>query len=158
MFDPRNIIWNFPGFATILLILNQLRIKCMSLDNFRVASPKFGEHKYIVVSSAKLETSVSWMKKIKWFIKRLNNIGPMIEPCVNSSAFFLNHFCWIPFNIESPNILRYIFFVLFVFGFTFLDSVLFGELFALFLSAGSLIFLVLSKLFFSSSLLSATSD
>ena len=26
MFDPRNIVWNLPGFATILLILNQLRI------------------------------------------------------------------------------------------------------------------------------------
>ena len=31
----------------------------MSLDNFRVAPSKFGEHKHIVVSPAKLQTSVS---------------------------------------------------------------------------------------------------
>ena len=54
MFDPRNIIWNLPGFATILVMLNQLRIKCVSLNNFRVASSKFGEHEYTVASSAKL--------------------------------------------------------------------------------------------------------
>ena len=65
----------------MLLILNQLRTKCVSLDNFRADSSKFGEYEYIVVSSAKLQTSVSWMKNIKSFIKRLNNIGPRIEPC-----------------------------------------------------------------------------
>ena len=83
MFNPRNIIWNLPGwnFATMLLILNQLRIKCSSLDNFRVASSKFCEHEHIFLSSAKLRgTSVSWRKNIKPFIKRLNNIGPRIEP------------------------------------------------------------------------------
>ena len=37
MFDPRNIIWNLLGFATMLLILNQLRIKCVPLDNFRLS-------------------------------------------------------------------------------------------------------------------------
>ena len=78
MFDPRIIIWNLPGFATMLWIRNQLRIKCVSLDNFRVPSSKHGEHEYIIVSSAKLQTSVSWIKKIKSFIKRLNNIGPRI--------------------------------------------------------------------------------
>ena len=81
MFNPRNIIWNLPGFATMLLILNQLRSKCSSLDNFRVASSKFCEHEHIFLSSAKLRrTSVSWRKNIKSFIKRLNNIGPRIEP------------------------------------------------------------------------------
>ena len=44
-------------------------------------SSKFGEHEYNVVSSAKLETSVSWMKNIKSFIKTLNSIRPRIEPC-----------------------------------------------------------------------------
>ena len=44
MFDPRNIIWKLPGFVTILSILNQLRIKCVPLDNLRVASSKCGEH------------------------------------------------------------------------------------------------------------------
>ena len=79
--DPRNIIWNLPGFATILLVLKQLKIKCMSLGNFRVASSKFGEHEYLVVSSAKLQTAVSWIKNIKPFIKRLNNIKPRVELC-----------------------------------------------------------------------------
>ena len=71
------------------------------------------------------------------------------------SAFLFNPFSWTPFNIESPNISTRIFFLLFVFGFTSLDSVLFGELFALFLSACSLVFLLLC---FSSDLLSAMSD
>ena len=79
--NRRNIIWNLPWFATTLLILNQLRIKCVSLDNFRVPSSKSGEHEYIVVSSAKLQISVSWLKNIKSFIKSLNDIGPRIEPC-----------------------------------------------------------------------------
>ena len=74
------------------------------------------------------------------------------------SAFLFNPFPWTPFNIESPNNSRRISFLLFVFGFTSLDSVLFGELFALFLSAYSLIFLVLLKLSFSSDLLAAMSD
>ena len=74
------------------------------------------------------------------------------------SAFLFNPFSWTPFNIESPNISTRIFFLLFVFGFASMDSVLFGKLFALFLSACSLIFLVLLKLSFSSDLLSAMSD
>ena len=69
----------------MLSILIQLRIKCVSLDNFTVASLKFGEHKYLVVSSAKLQTSVSRMKNIKSFIKRLNNFGPRIEPLRKTS-------------------------------------------------------------------------
>ena len=68
-----------PGFATIPLILNELKIKCVSLDSFRVTSSKFREHEYIVVSSAKLQTSV--MKNIKSFTKRLKNIGPGNKPC-----------------------------------------------------------------------------
>ena len=28
----------------------------MSLDNFRIASPRFGDHEYIVISSTKLQT------------------------------------------------------------------------------------------------------
>ena len=72
-------------------------------------------------------------------------------------AFLLNSFSWTPFNIESPNTQTHIFF-LFVFGFISLNSLLFGELVALFLSAWFLIFLVLSKLSFSSDLLSAMSD
>ena len=71
------------------------------------------------------------------------------------SAFLFNPFSLTPFNTESPNISTRIFFLLFVFGFTSLDSVLFGELFDLFLSACSLVFLVLR---FSSDLLSPMSD
>ena len=40
----------------MLLSLIQFRIKCALLDNFRVASSEFGEHGYIAVSSAKLQT------------------------------------------------------------------------------------------------------
>ena len=80
MSEPRSKI-NLSGFATILLILNQLRIKFVSLDNFRVSSSKFGEHEHIIVSSAKLQTSDSSMKNIKSFVKRLNNIGLRTEPC-----------------------------------------------------------------------------
>ena len=72
--------------------------------------------------------------------------------------FYSTLFSWIPFNIGSPNILTHTLFLLFIFGFTFLNSVLFDELFALFLSACSLVFLVLSKLSFSPYLLSATSN
>ena len=70
----------------------------------------------------------------------------------------INPFFWTTFNTESTNISRRIFFLLFVFGFTSLYSVLFGELFALFLSACSLIFLALLKLSFPSDLFSAMSD
>ena len=100
MSAPRNIIWNLPGFATMLLILIQSRIKCVSLDSFRVASSKFGEHEYIVVSSAKLQTSVFWMKNIKSFIKRLNDIV-ILE--YYSQALFIN------FSAEAaqpPTLLR----------------------------------------------------
>ena len=76
MFDPRNIIWNLPRFTTTLLILNQLRSKCVSLENFRIPYLKFGEHEYILASPA-------WFyflnKNIKSFIKSLNNIGSRIE-------------------------------------------------------------------------------
>ena len=34
----------------------------------------------MVVSSAKLQTSVFLMKKIRSFMKRLNKIGPNIDP------------------------------------------------------------------------------
>ena len=68
----------------IYIIYKQLRIKCMSIDIFGVASSKFGEYVYIIVSLAKLQTSVFWMKNIKSFIKRLSNSGPMIELCGTS--------------------------------------------------------------------------
>ena len=32
IFEARNVIWDLTGFATMLLILNHLRIKCWSLD------------------------------------------------------------------------------------------------------------------------------
>ena len=70
-----------PGFASILLILSLLRIKCVSFDNFKVPFSKLGDHEYIVVSPAKLQISVSYIKNIKSFIRRLNDIRPRIEPC-----------------------------------------------------------------------------
>ena len=75
VFDLRSVIWNLRRFATMLLLLNHLRIKLLSLDNLRVASSNFGKHEYTDVSSAKLQTSFSWMKNIRLFIKRLNNVG-----------------------------------------------------------------------------------
>ena len=36
----------------------------------------------MVVSSAKLQTSVFLMKNTKLFIKKLNKIGPNIDPCL----------------------------------------------------------------------------
>ena len=85
-------------------------------------------------------------------------ISEYVRILILISLFLFNLFSWKPFNMESPNISTRIFFLLFVFGFTSQDSVLFDELFALFLSPCSLIFLVLLKLCFSSDLLSAMSD
>ena len=77
----RNIIWNFPGLATMLLIRNQFRTISVSLDNFRCASSKFNEHEYKLVSSVKLQTSVSLMKNLRSFMKRFNKSGPNIDLC-----------------------------------------------------------------------------
>ena len=38
IFDPRNIISNLPGFATIVLTLNQFKTICVSLDNLWAAT------------------------------------------------------------------------------------------------------------------------
>ena len=54
---------------------------------------------------------------------------------VTISVFLFNPFSQISFNIESPNIPTRIFFLVIIFNFTSLDSILFGELFALFFSA-----------------------
>ena len=75
----------------MLLTLNQFKTIYVSLDNLWAASLKFGEHDYIVVSSTKLQTPISWMKNIKSFIKMLNRVGPKIEPCgtyKNGSYFY----------------------------------------------------------------------
>ena len=75
----------------MLLTLNQFKTIYVSLDNLWAASLKFGEHDYIVVSSTKLQTPISWMKNIKSFIKMLNRAGPKIEPCgtyKNGSYFY----------------------------------------------------------------------
>ena len=79
--DLKNIIWNFPGLATMLLIRNQFRTISVSLDNFRCASSKFNEHEYKLVSSVKLQTSVSLTKNLRSFMKRFNKSGPNIDPC-----------------------------------------------------------------------------
>ena len=56
----------------------------MLFDNFRCATSLFNEHEYMVVSSAKWQTSVSFMKNIRSFTKRLNVIDPNIDPCGTS--------------------------------------------------------------------------
>ena len=67
--------------ATTLLIQNQFRTICASFDNFRCAFPQLIEDEYIVGSSAKLQTSVSLTESRRSFMKRLNKIGPNIDPC-----------------------------------------------------------------------------
>ena len=69
------------GLATIILIRKQLRTICVPFNNFQCASSQFNEHEYIAVSLAKLQTSVSLMKNIRSSMKRLNEIGPCVDPC-----------------------------------------------------------------------------
>ena len=75
IFDLRNIIWNLPGFATMLLTLNQFNTRGVSLDSLRAACLWFSEREYMVVSLAKSQASVSWMKNINSFIKMLNKMN-----------------------------------------------------------------------------------
>ena len=78
MFDPRNIIWDLPELATILFILNHLKIKCVPSQSSLF---KFWWAWLYCCIIGKLQTSVSWMKNINSIIKSLNNTGPRTEPC-----------------------------------------------------------------------------
>ena len=56
----------------------------------------------MVVSSAKLQTSLSSMKKIVLFIKMLKRIGPKIEPCgrpLKFSRYELNLTLFLPADV-----------------------------------------------------------
>ncbi len=78
---PRNISWNFAGFAIMELLENHTRVLFVSACNFVITFDIDVSQAYRVLSSAKLHKAVSDKNKNKSFIKILNNNGPKIDPC-----------------------------------------------------------------------------
>ena len=80
LFLAKNISGNFFGFATISLLFSQFIAILAYISNVSKTISKSLPHLYKVVPSAKLQTSVSFMKRSKSFMKMLNKISPNIDP------------------------------------------------------------------------------
>ena len=77
----RNISGNFDGLATISLSLSQCIVVFVSSSSLLKMVSKSFPQAYRVVSSPKLQISLSLMKKSKSLIKTLKRIGLSIDPC-----------------------------------------------------------------------------
>ena len=75
---PRNITWNFPGFATKLFI--QCKMSSISMLSFRKTSARVLAMAKSVLSSAKFQSSGTRSERNRSFKKILNKIGPNIDP------------------------------------------------------------------------------
>ena len=80
LFLAKNISRKFLGFGTVSLLLSQFIAILASISNLFEAISKSLPHLYKVVSSAKLQTSVSFIKRSKSFMKMLDKIGPKEVP------------------------------------------------------------------------------
>ena len=80
LFLAKKMSLNFLGFATISLSFSQFIAILASISKFSKTISKSLPHFYEVVLSAKLQTSVSFIKRSKSFMKMLNKIGPNIDP------------------------------------------------------------------------------
>ena len=81
LYFERNISWNFDGLATISLSLSHFIALFVSISSLKEMVSNSFPQAYRVVSSAKLQISVSLMKRSKSLIKILKRIGPSIDPC-----------------------------------------------------------------------------
>ena len=79
-FVPRTINWNFPGFAFIEFLLNQVKTLFRSVSRFPNTISNSLLELYKVLLSAKLRTSDNVITKNKLFINVLKSKGPKIEP------------------------------------------------------------------------------
>ena len=83
LYFERNISWNFNGLATISLSLSHFVAVYVSISSWLEMVSKSFPQAYRVDSSAKLQITVSFMKRSKSLIKVLKRIGPSIDPCGN---------------------------------------------------------------------------
>ena len=81
LYFKRNISWNFDGLATISLSLSLSISVFVSISSLKEMVSNSFSQAYKVVSSTKLQISVSFMKRSKLLIKTLKRIGPSIDPC-----------------------------------------------------------------------------
>jgi len=77
---PRNMIWNFSGFAIIPFFANQSNRRPRSFSNLITISCIVLPHANMVLSSAKLHISDFRLMRNKSFIKMLKSNGPRTEP------------------------------------------------------------------------------
>ena len=81
LYFERNISWNFDRSATISLSLSHCLAVFVSTSSLLEMISKSFPQAYRVVSSAKLQISLSFMKRSKSLIKTLKRIGPSIDRC-----------------------------------------------------------------------------
>ena len=81
LYFERNISWNFDRLVTISLSLSHCIALFVSISSLKEMVSNSFPQAYRVVSSAKLQISVSLMKRSKSLIKTLKRIGPSIDPC-----------------------------------------------------------------------------
>ena len=81
LYFERNISRNFDGLATISLSLSHCIALFVSISSLKEMVSNSFPQAHRVVSSAKLQISVSLMKRSKSLIKTLKRIDPSIDPC-----------------------------------------------------------------------------
>ena len=88
-FRPRNIIWNFSGFAVMPFFENQSCSSLRSFSNLITISCILLPHANMVLSSAKLHISDSRFMANRSFLKMLKSNGPRTEPCGTAIFIFV---------------------------------------------------------------------